>query len=134
MASALVLADDGRRENGRWRRGSVQVGNDESVNSGWSQRLKEAGIVLDFAPDLASRVAGELTLNAAFGQADEARRSAEADKLAEKARRRQEAEEAKRLAERDAQLTEKPITALSLSRFANAAATPSPRAGGDGTG
>lgn len=32
MATALVLSDDGRRENGRWKRGSV-LGIHESVNS-----------------------------------------------------------------------------------------------------
>ncbi len=54
MASALVLADDGRREGGRWRRNSVDaIG--ESANSAWRARLKEAGIILDYAADLAEQ-------------------------------------------------------------------------------
>ena len=65
MATAVVLQADGRREGGRWRRGSVQVGNDESViTGGWAQRLKEAGVILDYAPDLAFRVTdGSLALS-----------------------------------------------------------------------
>ena len=39
MATALVLEADGRRENNRWKRGSV-LGEDisESANSGWKGR------------------------------------------------------------------------------------------------
>lgn len=52
MATALVLAKDGRRENGRWKRGSVAIG--ESPNSEtWRDALKRAGVVLDFKSDLA---------------------------------------------------------------------------------
>lgn len=78
MSTALVLAADGRREGGRWRRGSVQVGNSESANSGWKDRLKEAGIVLDYKPDLAPAVvAGELRLDAAFKAAQAVKDQAE---------------------------------------------------------
>ena len=56
MSTALVLVADGRREGGRWKRGSVLVGNSESANSGWKDRLKEAGTVLDHKPDLAPTV------------------------------------------------------------------------------
>jgi hypothetical protein len=106
MATALVLAEDGRRDGGRWKRGSV-VGNDESVSSdsGWAQRLKECGVVLDFRPDLAASVVdGTTSLNDAFTQADHARRSADADKLAEKARKRAAAEQARAEAERNEQI------------------------------
>lgn len=105
MSTALVLAEDGRRDGGRWKRGSV-VGNDESVTSaGWAQRLKEAGVVLDFKPDLASAVvAGDLTLNAAFEQADAIRTSAERDKIMARERKRREKEEAAAEADRNAQI------------------------------
>ncbi|WP_324666441.1 ParB N-terminal domain-containing protein [Mycobacterium canetti] len=70
MCTALVLQADGRRENGRWRRGSVV--NLESKITGddsFQDRLTEAGIVLDFKPDLAPDVvSGAITLNAAFEQ------------------------------------------------------------------
>lgn len=59
METALVLDADGRRGNGRWKRGSV-LGNDESVNSiAWAQRLKECGLILDHAPALAQEVLTE---------------------------------------------------------------------------
>ena len=52
MATALVLAADGRRDGGRWKRGTVDVGNDQSVNiSDWQQRLRKSGIVLDYKND-----------------------------------------------------------------------------------
>ena len=71
MATALVLQADGRRENGRWKRGSVQVGNgQESISetdSAWIKAMKWAGIVLDYKPDLAPAVvAGDIALNDAF--------------------------------------------------------------------
>lgn len=82
MSTALVLVADGRRENGRWRRGSVQVGNDDSVNSTWGQRLKECGAVLDFKPDLAEQVInGTVALDAAYQQAKSIKDSAERDKI-----------------------------------------------------
>ena len=56
MATALVLQADGRRENGRWRRDSVDIHG--SVNSRtWQQRLNECGVILDHAPHLAADVA-----------------------------------------------------------------------------
>ena len=83
MSVALVLDADGRRKDGRWKRGSVRVGAiNGSVNSAWTQRLNESGVVLDFAPDLAEGVVrGELALDAAF-RAAETNRDAERDKLA----------------------------------------------------
>jgi hypothetical protein len=75
MATALVLDADGRRENGRWKRGSVKDVDAiyQAVNSegAWSVKLSQAGIVLDFKPDLAPLVvAGSVTLNDAFTQAE----------------------------------------------------------------
>jgi hypothetical protein len=77
MATALVLQAAGRRGNGRWKRGSVDISGSAN-NSGWKDRLKEAGIILDFKPDLAPAVAsGDLALHAAYQQANEIRTSAE---------------------------------------------------------
>jgi len=80
---AGVLEADGRRKDGRWRRGSV-LGEDaitESRNN-WKDLLRQAGVVLDFKPDLAADVvAGAVTLNDAFTQAEQIRTSAERKKI-----------------------------------------------------
>ncbi|MGI8614443.1 MAG: hypothetical protein ACR2KL_10950 [Nocardioidaceae bacterium] len=100
MATAMVLAADGRRKDGRWRRGSVAISESGNSESQWSQRLAEAGIVLDYAPDLAEQVvAGTLTLHAAYTQADANRRSTEADQIAEREQARRDREEATETAE-----------------------------------
>lgn len=84
MATALVLAADGRRSDGRWKRGSVIQ--DLELGRAWQVALVRAGVVLDFAPDLASQVAsGDLALDAAFRQAED-RRDAERRKLEEQER------------------------------------------------
>jgi hypothetical protein len=44
MSTALVLAADGRRENGRWRRGSLGIG--ESPDSGESTSVELAAEML----------------------------------------------------------------------------------------
>lgn len=102
MATALVLVDDGRRDNGRWKRGSV-LGNDGSANNGaWSTRLKEAGVVLDHYPDLADHVvSGQLALDAALRQAEQAR-DAERHRLEEKERLEAEESDAKTFIEENA--------------------------------
>lgn len=66
MAAAVGLADDGRRQNGRWRRGSVAING--SVNSAWQQRMNEAGLVIDFcSPDEVRKViAGGIALDTAY--------------------------------------------------------------------
>lgn len=62
MATALVLEADGRRANGRWKRGSLD--NQEFLNSDWKNKITQAGIILDFKPDLAARVIdGSLALD-----------------------------------------------------------------------
>ncbi|MGI5951830.1 MAG: hypothetical protein ACOX61_08300 [Brooklawnia sp.] len=56
-ASALVLAADGRRENGRWKRGSVHITDSrDSGSSTWTDALRQAGLILDYTPELAARV------------------------------------------------------------------------------
>lgn len=64
MATALVLEADGRRENGRWRRGTTDIYKSvNSEDSSWQQLLHRCGIVLDFKPDLAEAVVnGDLAL------------------------------------------------------------------------
>lgn len=62
MATALVLEADGRRANGRWKRGSLD--NQEFLNSDWKNKITQAGIILDYSPDLAARVIdGSLALD-----------------------------------------------------------------------
>ena len=55
MSTALVLQADGRRENGRWRRGSVDIGESPNKHT-WQWNLKLCGIILDHAPHLAADV------------------------------------------------------------------------------
>jgi hypothetical protein len=81
MSTALLRAAAGRRVNGRWKRGTVDSGG--SASSDWAHRMKEAGLVLDHAPDLADRVVtGDLTLDAAHRDARERRAAADADHAA----------------------------------------------------
>ena len=91
MATALVLAADGRRGEGRWRRGSVDIGGSANIGD-WRARLKEAGAVLDHSPDLAEQViAGGIALDAAYRRACEAR---DAERIRLEAAERVAAEEA----------------------------------------
>ncbi len=85
MATATVLAEDGKRQAGRWAYGELH-GSVQSQSRGFRSRLNEAGVVLDFAPDLAPAVvSGDLALDAAFRQAEE-RRDAERRRLEEQER------------------------------------------------
>lgn len=106
MSTALVLAADGRREDGRWKRGSVQTdANGDSSTSAWIKAVQNAGVVLDFTPDLAVVVVnGEMALNAAYEQADKIRRSAESEKVRERELKKREKQEAQAEAERNAQI------------------------------
>ena len=105
MSTALVLAADGRRDGGRWKRGSVAITESGNSDNQWRQRLTEAGVVLDFRPDLAPAVvAGDMALDAAFREADGIRRSAERDQVLERERRKRQREEEQAEAERNAQI------------------------------
>lgn len=86
MASALILAEDRGRKDGRWvGRDAISTGGNSS--RGWLQRLSECGAVLDYAPELADQVVrGSLPLKTAYGEAEARKRSAEAEKYAERAR------------------------------------------------
>lgn len=82
MSTALVLAADGRRENGRWV-GWSRTSQDSGKSSGEREALRVSGIILDHAPALAERVVtGDLALDAAYRQATDAR-DAEARRIAE---------------------------------------------------
>ena len=105
MATALVLAADGRRENGRWLRGSVDIATSGNSVSRWRTAVAEAGTILDFKPELAERVcAGELALKDVYEQAKAIKDSAEREKIMERERRKREREEAKETAERHARI------------------------------
>lgn len=76
---AMAVADDlaaqtpSKRKNGRWARGSV-VGDSQVSKAGWIDAMADAGLVIDWRPDLTDQViAGEVTLNAAAEQAEAAR-------------------------------------------------------------
>lgn len=106
MAVALVLAGEGKRQNGRWKYGALA--NDRSADrSGWRDHMAAAGQVLDHAPDLAPLVvSGATTLAEAHAEAN--RRKAAADtKEAKLARLAQAAPDlATKVREGDLPLTE----------------------------
>lgn len=105
MATALVLADDGRRENGRWMRGSVDIGTSANSESSWQSRIKECGVVLDFKPDLAEKVvSGDVALKDAFEQAKAIKDSVDRDKIMAREQVKREKEEAAEEAERNARI------------------------------
>lgn len=109
MAKALVYAADGRRGDGRWKRGTVgaipDIGNSGDVKTE-RNLLAQAGIVLDYlGTDEAARVvSGEVTLNDAFTRAEAIRTSAERDKIMERERRKREKAESTAEAERNAKI------------------------------
>lgn len=76
MAVAMTLAAAGQRQNGRWAHRATQMTAGGHLSR---QRLFEAGVVLDHAPELAPRVvAGELGLKEAAERARVAKAEAEA--------------------------------------------------------
>lgn len=101
MSTALVLAADGRRTGGRWRRGSVAIG--ESPNSAtWQAAVRDCGVILDHVPHLAEQVVdGSLALDAALRQAEQAR-DAERQKLEREQREQAEEAEARTFVEDNA--------------------------------
>lgn len=90
MATALVLSEDGRRGEGRWRRGTVNQISD--LSDGYRVALNNAGIILDHSPDLAEQVIhGNLALDAAYRRACDAR---DAERIRMEAEQRLAVEEA----------------------------------------
>jgi hypothetical protein len=83
MATALVLAAvPGNRIKGRWKRGIVPADSDRKVTSdSWQTRMKEAGVIIDWADDLAEGVVGGSdTIGNAYSVACE-RREAKQEEL-----------------------------------------------------
>jgi hypothetical protein len=83
MSTALVLAADGRRKNGRWEYGEVRESFSPKDSTATGVAISKAGTVLEHAPDLADAVvSGATSLDAAYDQARErkvtAKRTAEA--------------------------------------------------------
>lgn len=64
-ATALVLEADGRRVNGRWAYGVLNnLNSEDPQNSAWLRAIHHAGVVLDYAPNLAGRILdGSLALD-----------------------------------------------------------------------
>jgi hypothetical protein len=73
-ATALTLATNGGRENGRWKRGSVPADSTGSGNS-WQARMTDTGLVLDYLGEgRLRRVAeGKEALDAAVNAAKKAK-------------------------------------------------------------
>jgi len=72
MATALVLAEDGQRGDGRWKRGSIGTGSDS--DTAFSKAVQWAGTILDWTPDVAETViVGGIPLKVAYADACAAR-------------------------------------------------------------
>lgn len=105
MASALVYEAAGQRENGRWKRDSVQGANGDSSTSGWIKALRNAGVVMDYAYELAEQVvAGDVALDAAYQQAKTVKDGAEHEKVRAREQATRERDQVKADAERDAKI------------------------------
>ena len=80
-ATALTLAQDGRRKGGKWDYGTVSESepNGKDLNrSSWKVHMAHAGTVLDHCPELLPKVAvGEVALDAAVKEATEIRKDKE---------------------------------------------------------
>lgn len=86
MSTALVLVDAGKRENGRWKRGSAVSQDSDLPKDKWRVAMAQAGTILDHAADLAEQVVeGTLALDAAYREAEK-RRDSERSLLEEQER------------------------------------------------
>jgi hypothetical protein len=56
MAVAIGLVAAGKRRNGKFDWGSKPPPSGRSSRSAWDKAIKEAGVVLDHAPELAGAV------------------------------------------------------------------------------
>lgn len=121
MATALVLVEAGRREDGRWV-GWSRTFQNSGKSSGEREALRCAGVILDHSPDLAAQiVSGELRLDAAYRQACEARDAERALMEAEQRIAAEEDDARAFLAERDPQRLAKADKAGESARQAKAA-------------
>lgn len=81
MGRALMLAAQGKRKAGRWQRGSLTTGSGDISQ----QRMQQAGVVLDWLPELGVEVlAGSIALDDAHARAQAAEDAAQAQERAEK--------------------------------------------------
>lgn len=72
MMTAIGLVEQGLRENGRWKRGSVPEAPDNGNSSviAWGKAVQHAGVILDYRPDLANEViSGNVALSSAYDDA-----------------------------------------------------------------
>ena len=77
MATAVVLAGNGQRRDGRWAYG-VLANDEDSNSSTWRVAMAQAGVVLDVTPEMAPAViAGAKSLHAAHADAVAARKAAD---------------------------------------------------------
>ncbi len=113
MATALVLAADGRRKDGKWDNPGGRGKKGDGIPSGlsrntWREAMAQAGVVIDTLPELAAQVVnGDLSLDAAYRRA-EAKRAEEREQLAEAERIEAEEEDARtKLAEHAPELIKK---------------------------
>ena len=80
MIVAQMMVKDGRRKDGKWAYGSGNF-DDRQNSSTLRSKVSQAGLVLDWLPELAPRVvAGEVALDAAYQQAKDARNDVDAEK------------------------------------------------------
>lgn len=121
MSEALSLQLDGKRKNGRWAYGALA--SDDSgnpPNSTWVRAVRDAGVVLDFKPDLADPVvSGELALDNACQQAIKAR-DAERDRLEREERLKAEEADAKQFITTEAPDLAKRVDGKDLQSFVEA--------------
>ena len=98
MSTALSLVKDGKRKNGRWKRGSVDISINRNSDNGqpWREAMTRAGLVLDELPELAQQVVDNaIALADAYKKAQAKRDSREAEERAriEEARNEQQRED-----------------------------------------
>ena len=93
MSTALSMARDNLRADGRWKRGSIDIGESSNIST-WRSNLNWAGVVLDWMPDVADQVvAGTMALDAAYSAAKQKRDAVDAEHRAKaiEAQRKREA-------------------------------------------
>lgn len=93
MMTAIGLAEQGLRENGKWKYGEVAKAKPEDLdnNQNWSAYVSRAGVVLDFlaAKEIQQVADGDLKLSVAYQQA--------CDKRDQRDRERKHAEKVEQL-------------------------------------
>lgn len=94
MATALILEEAGLRQDGRWAYGALS--DSTHVSNSFLARLRQAGVILDYAPHLSEPIIdGTIAFRNAFEEANQIKASREAEKIAERNRRKAETEQAR---------------------------------------